>query len=230
MNRVKRLIICIVLVLAAGLGMTACQKLNKPIDHVVVNGDFFHLKEKEVINLIDQKVKDGFLSLNLSGLNKYLESEPWIRNATIRRSWPSTIIVDITEEKPIARWGEKQVLNNVGDYLEITDKQSIKNLPTFTTEFGKSKEMIKSYQLMSEILGPTGLKVHEIQRDVVGSWLITTSSGIQINLGRDQLAQKLRRFQVVWSAQLTSQVEKIKTIDMRYPNGISVAWNQDDHI
>ena len=230
MNRVKRLIICIVLVLAAGLGMTACQKLNKPIDHVVVNGDFFHLKEKEVINLIDQKVKDGFLSLNLSGLNKYLESEPWIRNATIRRSWPSTIIVDITEEKPIARWGEKQVLNNVGDYLEVTDKQSIKNLPTFTSEFGKSKEMIKSYQLMSEILGPTGLKVHEIQRDVVGSWLITTSSGIQINLGRDQLAQKLRRFQVVWSAQLNSQVEKIKTIDMRYPNGISVAWNQDDHI
>ena len=230
MNRVKRLIICIVLVLAAGLGMTACQKLDKPIDRVVVNGDFYHLKEKEVINLIDQKVKDGFLSLNLSGLNKYLESEPWIRNATIRRSWPSTIIVDITEEKPIARWGEKQVLNNVGDYLEITDKQSIKNLPTFTTEFGKSKEMIKSYQLMSEIFGPTGLKVQEIRRDVVGSWLITTSSGIQINLGRDQLVQKLRRFQVVWSAQLTSQVEKIKTIDMRYPNGISVAWNQDDHI
>ena len=230
MNRVKRLIICIVLVLAAGLGMTACQKLDKPIDRVVVNGDFYHLKEKEVINLIDQKVKDGFLSLNLSGLNKYLESEPWIRNATIRRSWPSTIIVDITEEKPIARWGEKQVLNNVGDYLEITDKQSIKNLPTFTSEFGKSKEMIKSYQLMSEIFGPTGLKVQEIRRDVVGSWLITTSSGIQINLGRDQLAQKLRRFQVVWSAQLTSQVEKIKTIDMRYPNGISVAWNQDDHI
>ena len=230
MNRVKRLIICTVLVLAAGLGMTACQKLDKPIDRVVVNGDFYHLKEKEVINLIDQKVKDGFLSLNLSGLNKYLESEPWIRNATIRRSWPSTIIVDITEEKPIARWGEKQVLNNVGDYLEITDKQSIKNLPTFTSEFGKSKEMIKSYQLMSEILGPTGLKVHEIQRDVVGSWLITTSSGIQINLGRDQLAQKLRRFQVVWSAQLNSQVEKIKTIDMRYPNGLSVAWNQDDHI
>jgi len=230
MNRVKRLIICIVLVLAAGLGMTACQKLDKPIDRVVVNGDFYHLKEKEVINLIDQKVKDGFLSLNLSGLNKYLESEPWIRNATIRRSWPSTIIVDITEEKPIARWGEKQVLNNVGDYLEITDKQSIKNLPTFTSEFGKSKEMIKSYQLMSEIFGPTGLKVQEIRRDVVGSWLITTSSGIQINLGRDQLVQKLRRFQVVWSAQLTSQVEKIKTIDMRYPNGISVAWNQDDHI
>ncbi|MDC3106010.1 cell division protein FtsQ/DivIB [Gammaproteobacteria bacterium] len=230
MNRVKRLIICIVLVLAAGLGMTACQKLDKPIDRVVVNGDFYHLKEKEVINLIDQKVKDGFLSLNLSGLNKYLESEPWIRNATIRRSWPSTIIVDITEEKPIARWGEKQVLNNVGDYLEITDKQSIKNLPTFTSEFGESKEMIKSYQLMSEIFGPTGLKVQEIRRDVVGSWLITTSSGIQINLGRDQLVQKLRRFQVVWSAQLSSQVEKIKTIDMRYPNGISVAWNQDDHI
>tara|TARA_B100000989_G_scaffold53171_1_gene35575 strand:- start:2201 stop:2860 length:660 start_codon:yes stop_codon:yes gene_type:complete len=219
-----------VLVLAAGLGMTACQKLDKPIDRVVVNGDFYHLKEKEVINLIDQKVKDGFLSLNLSGLNKYLESEPWIRNATIRRSWPSTIIVDITEEKPIARWGEKQVLNNVGDYLEITDKQSIKNLPTFTSEFGKSKEMIKSYQLMSEIFGPTGLKVQEIRRDVVGSWLITTSSGIQINLGRNQLVQKLRRFQVVWSAQLSSQVEKIKTIDMRYPNGISVAWNQDDHI
>ena len=230
MNQVKRFIICIVLILTAGLSITACQKLDKPIDRVVVNGDFYHLKEKEVINLIDQKVKDGFLSLNLSGLNKYLESEPWIRNATIRRSWPSTIIVDITEEKPIARWGEKQVLNNVGDYLEITDKQSIKNLPTFTTEFGKSKEMIKSYQLMSEILGPTGLKVHKIRRDVVGSWLITTSSGIQINLGRDQLAQKLRRFQVVWSAQLTSQVEKIKTIDMRYPNGISVAWNQDDHI
>ena len=64
MNQVKRFIFCIVLVLTAGLSMTACQKLDKPIDRVVVNGDFYHLKEKEVINLIDQKVKDGFLSLN----------------------------------------------------------------------------------------------------------------------------------------------------------------------
>ena len=39
MSRVKRLIICIVLVLAAGLGMTASQKLDKPIERVDVNGD-----------------------------------------------------------------------------------------------------------------------------------------------------------------------------------------------
>ena len=43
-------------------------------------------------------------------------------------------------------------------------------------------------------------------------------------LGREQVGEKIKRLALVWESGLSQQVKQIKTIDLRYPNGLAVAW------
>jgi cell division protein FtsQ len=45
-------------------------------------------------------------------------------------------------------------------------------------------------------------------------------------IGRDQISEKIRRFNLVWAAGLNKYVKNIAAVDLRYPNGLAVAWRE----
>ena len=226
--KIKQTIIIFVFLLPLILiGLVTYDNFNQSIDRVVINGEFNYLSERDVIDLIDENVQTGFLTLNLPDLNRKIVEQDWIRSSSIRRSWPATLIVNIEEEIPVARWGERQLLNNVGDYIDVINKDSVSHLPVIFSQAGDTKEIIKIYQLISELLGPVGLRIDEVESDNAGSWTLTVLSDIKIILGRDQLVEKLQRLQSVWMAELSSQEKNINAIDLRYPNGLAVKWKQN---
>ena len=226
--KIKQTIIIFVFLLPLILiGLVTYDNFNQSIDRVVINGEFNYLSERDVIDLIDENVQTGFLTLNLPDLNRKIVEQDWIRSSSIRRSWPATLIVNIEEEIPVARWGEQQLLNNVGDYIDVINKDSVSHLPVIFSQAGDTKEIIKIYQLISELLGPVGLRIDEVESDNAGSWTLTVLSDIKIILGRDQLVEKLQRLQSVWMAELSSQEKNINVIDLRYPNGLAVKWKQN---
>ena len=226
--KIKQTIIIFVFLLPLiVIGLVTYDNFNQSIDRVVINGEFNYLSERDVIDLIDENVQTGFLTLNLPDLNRKIVEQDWIRSSSIRRSWPATLIVNIEEEIPVARWGEKQLLNNVGDYINVINKDSVSHLPVIFSQAGDTKEIIKIYQLISELLGPVGLRIDEVESDNAGSWTLTVLSDITIILGRDQLVEKLQRLQSVWMTELSSQEKNINVIDLRYPNVLAVRWKQN---
>ena len=226
--KIKQTIIIFVFLLPLTLiSLVTFDNFNQSIDRVVINGEFNYLSERDVIDLIDENVQTGFLTLDLPELNRKIVEQDWIRSSSIRRSWPATLIVNIEEEIPVARWGEQQLLNNVGDYIDVINKDSVSHLPVIFSQAGDTKEIIKIYQLISELLGPVGLRIDKVESDNTGSWTLTVLSDIKIILGRDQLVEKLQRLQSVWMAELSSQEKNINAIDLRYPNGLAVKWKQN---
>ena len=226
--KIKQTIIIFVFLLPLMLiSLVTFDNFNQSIDRVVINGEFNYLSERDVIDLIDENVQTGFLTLDLPELNRKIVEQDWIRSSSIRRSWPATLIVNIEEEIPVARWGEQQLLNNVGDYIDVINKDSVSHLPVIFSQAGDTKEIIKIYQLISEVLGPVGLRIDEVESDNAGSWTLTVLSDIKIILGRDQLVEKLQRLQSVWLAELSSQEKNINVIDLRYPNGLAVKWKKN---
>ena len=143
-----------------------------------------------------------------------------------RTEWPSTLKVEVVEEVPIARLGKQGFLNRLGDQLEIADNSNLGSLPVLRAEFGSTQDMIQQYQLLAELLIPTSLKLTELQRDSVGAWQAATDPGIRLILGRDEIAEKIRRLVIVWQSGLSLQSDNIKTIDLRYPNGLAVSWKE----
>ena len=45
-------------------------------------------------------------------------------------------------------------------------------------------------------------------------------------LGRDQVVEKMRRFTAIYQKALEQESEKIARIDLRYANGLAVAWHE----
>ena len=204
------------------------KQIDTPLSKIMVGGNFNHLEEQELAELVNMEIDGGFLSMNLNKLRQELQSHPWIHQVSVRREWPSTLKVEVIEEVPIARWGKKGFLNRLGDQLSLPENSNLKSLPVLEADFGSSQDMIAQYLLLAELLAPTDLKLTELQRDAVGAWQVETASGVRIVLGRDQIIEKIRRLIVVWGSGLDVQLNNIATIDLRYPNGLAVSWRDQD--
>ncbi len=204
------------------------KQIDTPLSKIMVGGNFNHLEEQELAELVNMEIDGGFLSMNLNQLRQELQSHPWIHQVSVRREWPSTLKVEVIEEVPIARWGKKGFLNRLGDQLSLPENSNLNSLPVLEADFGSSQDMIAQYLLLAELLAPTDLRLTELQRDAVGAWQIETASGVRIVLGRDQIIEKIRRLIVVWGSGLDIQLNNIATIDLRYPNGLAVSWRDQD--
>ena len=202
------------------------KQIDRPLTNVMIGGDFTFLKTAELTELVVEEIDGGFLSIDLGHLSAVLDEHPWVDEVSVRRQWPSKLKVEVIEEVPIARWGEKGFLNRLGEELLIENNSQLGALPVLRADFGSSREMMENYQLMAELLIPTGLKIAELKRDDLGVWSIDTANGVRLVIGRDKVSEKIKRFTTVWASGLNRQLKQIKTIDLRYPNGLAVAWKE----
>ena len=224
LEKLSRLMMLGLFVMVIAGGKWVFDQLDKPLTEVLVGGDFNYMEEQELARLVNREIDGGFLSFDLNRLRGVLQNHPWVDQVSIRRQWPSTLNVEVIEEVPIARWGEQGFLNRLGDELNITDNSTLESLPVLRADYGTSEEMMQHYQLLAELLLPTGLKLIEMQRDHMGAWRVETDEGIELVLGRDKIGEKIKRLALVWQSGLNKQLKIIKTIDLRYPNGLAVAW------
>jgi len=208
----------------------AIQHLDKPITKVSIEGEFKYLDHQQLVSLVNGQINGGFITIDLQALQNVLHQHPWVAEVSIQRQWPTYLRINVTEEVPIARWGNDAFLNRLGDKLIIQDNSQLENLPLMTAEFGSSSEVMKQYQRLSDLLLPTGLKLSKLKLDRLGAWQVETSDGIQLILGRNKVGEKIRRLVLVWETDLGQQSSKIKTIDLRYPNGLAVSWKDQKSV
>ncbi|MFA5598117.1 MAG: FtsQ-type POTRA domain-containing protein, partial [Pusillimonas sp.] len=50
------------------------------------------------------RLAGNFFSINLNDARRVLESVPWVRNVSVRRVWPNTLLVAFEEQQPLALW------------------------------------------------------------------------------------------------------------------------------
>jgi cell division protein FtsQ len=224
MENVSRLLMVVLFALVIYGGNLMYSLVDKPLTEVMVGGEFNHMQQQELAEMVNSHIDGGFLSADLNRLRQVLQDHPWVDQVSIRRQWPSTLVVEVVEEVAIARWGEAGFLNRLGEQLTIADNSALASLPVLRAEFGTSKEMMENYQLLAELLLPTGLKLAELQRDSLGTWRVDTTNGIRMVLGRDQIGKKIQRLVQAWESGLNQQINSIEIIDLRYPNGLAVAW------
>ena len=224
MDNLSRLVMLALFVTVLYGGKLVFDQMDKPLTQVMVGGDFNYMQRQDLAQLVSAEIDGGFLTVNLNHLRQVLQDHSWVDHVSIRRQWPSTLRVEVIEEVPIARWGEEGFLNRLGVELTIADNSTLNSLPVLRADYGTSAEMMQHYQLLTELLLPTGLKLIEMQRDHMGAWRVETDEGIELVLGREQIGEKIKRLALVWESGLSQQVKEIKTIDLRYPNGLAVAW------
>ncbi|HSC68867.1 MAG TPA: cell division protein FtsQ/DivIB [Cellvibrio sp.] len=199
---------------------------ERPIKSVVVEGDFNFITKQRATELIGNEIDGDFLQLDLMQLKNALLDDPWVEKVTLNRRWPDTLVVKITEQKPIARWGEG-FLNQRGEIVRVEEAGKLSGLPWLQGSEADAAEILQQYQDLSQLLRSRGLEVIALQCDNKKSWRLTIKNHVEIALGRDQVMEKMRRFVTVYDTHLSNIWLDVKAIDLRYTNGVAVRWVAD---
>ena len=166
----------------------------------------------------------SFFNVDINYLQSKIENIDWISSANIRRSYPNEIIIFVTEHIPVAIWNNKDYLNQYGEIFTANKKNN--KFPILISKNNKNKIIFEYLSLFSNdlIRHDINEKVVKIIEDDIRSISVILSSGITIKLGSKNVKEKIDIFFKVYQTLNSSDLSKMRYIDMRYSNGFSVGW------
>jgi len=195
-----------------------------PIKAVKVQSSFQHLSQQRLQTLITPYVTGGFFAINVKHLEKLLMQQPWVASVAITRVWPSKIIITITERQAIARWGRQALLDGNGTLFTPSSKSFPKNLPWLIGPDGQQPAVWKMYQQADQLLLPLKITVTGVDFTPRHAWRLTLSDGMELLLGRIDTRQRLQRFIAAYPKLFAGRADKVRSVDLRYPDGFAVKW------
>lgn len=198
---------------------------DRPVQEVTIEGPFKWITREQIAHLIGDQINTGFWALDIAALQNKVEQDAWVDRVSIRRKWPDRLVVEIEEQKPIARWGNTGYVNVRGELIEAASAvHQLSGLPTLVAAPENLEKMLQYYQTIAELMYARDLRLASIEVDARGSWTVTLADGVAIRFGRQSLQARMQRFARVFDGELKSQWVKVDAVDVRYNNGVAVSW------
>jgi cell division protein FtsQ len=197
-----------------------------------------------VLQAVRNEVHGNFFTVDIERLKHSLEKLPWVRSVNIRRAFPDRLAVQLEEHQALARWNGSALVNQQG---EVFSAQSEQVLPDFAGQEGTSAEVAQSYTQFSRQLAALDLQVAQLTLTPRHAWQLRLNNGIVLELGREQMQQRLATFVTVYPYSLAAMqgevlqknenkgagqqpvsAARVKYVDLRYRNGFAVQLRHGD--
>ncbi|HQS59134.1 MAG: cell division protein FtsQ [Gallionellales bacterium 35-53-114] len=185
---------------------------------------FTHAPQQVDMNQLNQVVKrsvsGSFFTIDLEQTRRSFEQLPWVRKVGVRRHFPWGLEVTLEEHVPMARWNNVALVNTYG---EVFAGQSKLALPEFNGEPETSMQLAGMYVELSKQLEILHRSITQISLSPRYAWQVQLDNGMRLELGREQMQQRLARFVAVYPYSLATMQRKVNYVDLRYRNGFAVS-------
>lgn len=190
---------------------------------VLVRAPLTQTPQADFEAVMQGRITDNFFAADLGAIREALEALPWVRRVEVRRSWPGRISVSIEEHVAFAHWGERALVSAAGERFAATLKAP---LPRLHGPDGTEREVTRRYHEFARLVSPLGASVERVTLSSRRAWQLRLSSGLAIELGRDQGAEtpeaRLARFVEAYPSTLGRLARAHEKVDLRYPNGFAL--------
>ncbi|HEX9193988.1 MAG TPA: cell division protein FtsQ/DivIB [Burkholderiales bacterium] len=204
-----------------------------PLRSIRVQGELLHVTRAELVNVLQDRVRGTFFSVDLEAVRELFESVPWVRRAEVRRFWPDRLEVRLEEHVALAYWGRDKDTRLVNTYGELFAGRSDTPLPLFSGPAGTEGEVARRYSAFRQVVAPLGLDLREISLNARYAWQLKLSNGLVVRLGReserDAIADRLARFVTVYPRTLGKFPRGPDYVDLRYSNGFALRIPEGTH-
>lgn len=217
-------LVCLTAILLTVYWDPMVRSIDREVTQIEIRGELKYQQPDVLQAVLNKRLGEGFLSLDLNKLKEEIEEMPWIYSASLRRRWPGTVMITVKEQYPVARWNGEFFLNEYGEAFRPSDTVVIDDIPELTGPEGRAKDMLSKYVSYTEQLGAVNERIASLSLETRGAWRIRLQNGIEIKLGRAPLDEKLGRLLRAYQLGLNSKASEITSIDARYTNGIAVRW------
>ncbi len=198
-----------------------------PLREVKVSGELHHVTREQMKLIVSRHLQGNFFTMDLEKTRDSFQKLPWVRNVSVRRRWPDRLELQMEEHRELARWGNIALVNTYG---ELFHAASDKDLPVFYGPGDRVREVADSFKSYGELLQPTGMRVSQLALSPRHAWQIGTDSGMVIELGRERVQERLKKFVSVYRQTLGTLGVQVRYADLRYPNGFAVRKPQAQQV
>lgn len=181
-----------------------------------------------VLAVARNEMRGNFFTVDIERLRHTLEKLPWVRSVNIRREFPDRLAVRLEEHQALARWNNSALVNIQG---EVFGGESEQALPGFIGQLSDSSEIAKRHVQFSRLLAGLNLQVSQLALSQRHAWQLRLSNGLVLELGREEMQQRLARFVAAYPYSLAIQKVEgrgqrtegaVACVDLRYRNGFAV--------
>src|SRR5580698_5232980 len=198
--------------------------LDRPVRVISIDGSFQRVSPQQIEKAVAPFASEGFMSANLSDIQRAVETLPWVDHARIARRWPNSLRVSITEQTAAARWGESGLLNTRGELFVRAAAHVPAELPRLSGPDGTEGQVAQRYLAVQGRMLEAGMRIAALRLDERGAWEMDLDSGVTVRLGRREVGERIDRFIHTASQVIAHRLTEITYVDMRYSNGFAIGW------
>ena len=159
---------------------------------VVIKGNK-HIEPKEIVATLNADVGTPLFAISLKNSYHKLKENSWVRNLSIMRLLPNTIVIHIMERVPIAIWQHEKRLALIDAEGNIIDNNHIENFPTLLQVVGSdanlyAEHLIESLKMEPELAGNIISAVRYGER----RWNLVLKQNITVKMPENNFDKALR--------------------------------------
>ncbi len=246
--------------------MFAFDQLFSPdsfqVEELKISADFKELNPQQIREQVLPLIQNNYFAVNLKQVEQIVENIAWVDKVSVRRQWPRSIHIRLSEQKAVTRWGEDAYLNSRAETFDVEQKQSAE-LPYLFGPEGTESELLERfhdwrerfaqkelilerlmmtprYSYQAKVIIPrhqqkqlTEQALMELfekkeQPVPVLDWRQIEPFTLTLNLGKEAVEQRVDRFIAAFPEAFGEQLLKVETVDLRYPNGFAVRFNEKE--
>jgi len=227
-GRRKGPLTAVVLVLAALAGGWAVLESLRapalfPVRTVRFAGDLARVGEPALRQAVAPWLDSGVLGVDLPRLRAAVEALPWVARASVRRVWPAAVVIHIDEQRPVAAWGDTELLSAGGERFRPAERPA--GLPRLVGPDGSHAQVLERYRSLQRALAGADLELAALSLDARRAWQARLAGGAVLELGRQDIEARVERFAAAWPRLVAGRGGHTpESADLRYPNGFAVRW------
>jgi cell division protein FtsQ len=168
--------------------------------------------------VVREQMSGNFFTVDLDKTRQAFEKLPWVRKVSVRRKFPWSLEVDVEEHVALARWNDKDLVNTHGEVFSGKVEQP---LPVFIGQPDTSVQVTQMYGELNSALQPLHQQIAQISLSPRFAWQVKLDKGMVLELGREEMQERLSRFVKVYPYSLASMTRPVNHVDLRYHNGFA---------
>lgn len=201
-----------------------------PLSKIVLQGNLQYVSTLDVQRAFARLDHIGtFMSQDIDVLQTSVQSIPWVSHASIRKQWPDTIKVFLTEHQVQAIWNGNALLDDDGIVFDgdigLVKEEHVK----LYGPDGSALEVLKVWRQYNSQFQAIGRNISSLLLNERRAWQIILDNGIRLELGKESLDERIARFFLLYK-QLGNEVDQVSYIDLRYDTGAAVGWISEQEL
>lgn len=200
-----------------------------PIRHVRVEGEFANLDPEALRKVLLPLLQRNYVRVDLQAVEQAAAGLPWVAAARVARIWPDTVVVDITERNPVARWGNDSLISDNGVVFPAdgSGDADYSDLPSLEGPSGHEVEVLAMLKRLNEKFTKDRVTVVDLRLSERLAWKARLSDGLEIVYGNQDPLAATDRLLTVLLRLAEYHPGALKRLDFRYRSGFAVTFKPD---